>query len=343
MEKVLIAMSGGVDSAVAAFLCKKQGYACKGINMVMHPDAKEQDINDAKAITDLLDIPFEVYDCQESFRREVIDRFIWAYENGATPNPCIVCNKYIKFGLFLDKMYSLGYDYIATGHYAKIEHDGKRYILKKADDLTKDQSYVLYSLTQEQLSHTLFPLGTMSKEQTRKIADDNSLINAHKSDSQDICFVPDGKYAEFIKEHTGKTYPDGDFVDKIGNRLGTHKGIIKYTIGQRKGLGLALPAPMYVCEKDIENNRVILCSNDELFSDSLTANDFNWIAFDTPPKTLRANARIRYNQKEQPATVNVNDDGTVTIIFDKPQRAVSKGQAVVLYDGDIVLGGGTII
>ena len=352
MGKALIAMSGGVDSSVAAYLCIKNGYECMGATMQLYRNNIEncdadccslQDIEDARKVAEHLGFDFKVFDFGEDFNHEVIDRFVASYERGETPNPCIDCNRYIKFERFFKKMQELNFDYIVTGHYARIEQSDGRYLLKKALDPTKDQSYVLYSLTQEQLSHTLFPLGSIKKEETRKIAEENGFINAKKHDSQDICFVPDGDYAAFIENYTGKSYPCGDFCDKNGKVLGTHKGIIRYTIGQRKGLGLALPAPMYVCEKDTENNKVILCSNDELFSDTLIANNLNWIAFRTPPATFRASARVRYNQKEQPATVTVNNDGTVSVRFDSPQRAISKGQAVVFYDGDTVLGGGTII
>ena len=349
MSKALIAMSGGVDSSVAAYLCIKDGYECMGATMTLFsPDNDSsccslKDIEDARSVADRLGIEYNIFNYKDDFKKEVIERFIRAYELGATPNPCIDCNRYIKFNRFYNKMKELGFDYIVTGHYARIEFDGKRYILKKALDESKDQSYVLYSLSQEQLEHTLFPLGGLTKEQARKIAEENDFINADKHDSQDICFVPDGDYAAFIERHTGKNYPYGDFIDKQGKVLGEHKGIIRYTIGQRKGLGLALPAPMYVCEKDIKNNKVILCSNDELFSSELYATDLNWIAFETPPQSFKANAKIRYNQKEQPATVIVVDENKIKIVFDAPQRAISKGQAVVLYDGDTVIGGGTII
>ncbi len=353
MCKALIAMSGGVDSSVAAYLCKEKGYECMGATMRLFGESdininneksccSLDDVEDARSVARNLGIDFHVFNYKQDFKSEVIDRFVAAYERGETPNPCIDCNRYIKFNCLYRRMFELSYDYIVTGHYARIEFNGERYLLKKAKDISKDQSYVLYSLTQEQLSHTLFPLGELTKETTRKIAEENGFINAKKHDSQDICFVPDGDYASFIEEYTGKKYSNGNFVDKNGNILGEHKGIIRYTIGQRKGLGLALPAPMYVCEKDVVNNKVILCSNDELFSSTLFASDFNWIAFDKPPKEFKANARIRYNQKEQPATIYVIDENTVKIVFDSPQRAISKGQAVVLYDGDIVIGGGTI-
>jgi tRNA-specific 2-thiouridylase len=241
-------------------------------------------------------------------------------------------------------MKELDMDYVVTGHYARIEFDEKlnRYVLKKAVDDTKDQSYVLYSLTQEQLKHTLFPLGSMTKNEAREIAEEHGFINARKHDSQDICFVPDGKYAEFIEQYTGKKYPCGDFVDKDGNVLGQHKGIIRYTIGQRKGLGLSLPSPMYVCKKDLENNKVILSDNEGLFSKELYANSLNLITCDKIEKPIKVKAKVRYNQKEQPATVTQVDNDRLHIVFDEPQRAISKGQAVVLYDGDVVVGGGTI-
>jgi tRNA-specific 2-thiouridylase len=352
MSKALIAMSGGVDSSVAAFFCVERGFDCTGATMKLYNKENnicsenscctQDDIEDARAVATRLNMPFHVFNFTDDFDNEVIARFIAAYENGATPNPCIDCNRYIKFERFFCKMQELGFDYIVTGHYARIEKVGDRYLLKKAVDVSKDQSYVLYSLTQEQLSHTLFPLGELKKEETRRIAEENGFINAKKHDSQDICFVPDGDYAAFIESYTGKKYPAGDFVDKNGKKLGDHCGIIRYTIGQRKGLGLALPAPMYVCEKDVINNKVILCSNQELFSKTLTASKFNWIAFDTPPKQFRADAKIRYNQAAQPATVIIDYEGTVTVTFDEPQRAIAKGQAVVLYDGDTVIGGGTI-
>lgn len=354
MKKALIAMSGGVDSSVASLLIKEKGYDCAGITMKLYDDidsdktntcCSADDIADARAVCNKLSIPYYVFNFKDSFNEQVISRFIKAYENGSTPNPCIDCNRYIKFDRLMRRMEELSMDYVVTGHYARIDYDGNtgRYILKKALDDTKDQSYVLYSLTQYQLKHTLFPLGELNKTEVRKIAEENDFINAKKHDSQDICFVPNGKYAEFIESYTGKKYESGDFVDKDGNILGEHKGIIRYTIGQRKGLGLALPAPMYVCEKDLENNKVILGYNEDLFTKELYADGINLITCDRITQPLKAKAKVRYNQKEQPATVEQIDDNTIHVVFDEPQRAICKGQAVVLYDGDIVVGGGTIL
>lgn len=353
-KKALIAMSGGVDSSVAALLIKQQGYTSTGVTMKLYNKNDEaqnnnfcctdEDIADAKAVCDKLNILHFVFNFCDCFDKEVINRFINAYENGSTPNPCIDCNRYIKFNRLMRQMQELGMDYVVTGHYARVNYNSntKRYELKKALDTTKDQSYVLYSLNQYQLAHTLFPLGELNKTQVRDIAETNDFINSKKQDSQDICFVPDGNYAEFIENYTGKKYPVGDFVDLNGNILGKHKGIIRYTIGQRKGLGLALPAPMYVFKKDLEKNKVILCSNDELFSKELYANNINLITCERIETPMRVNARVRYNQKEQPATVIQIDEDRIHVVFDEPQRAISKGQAVVLYDGDTVVGGGTI-
>ncbi len=350
MKKAIIAMSGGVDSSVAAHLTIKDGYACIGATMKLFGGENDEgstccslsDIEDAKQVCQRLGIEHYVFNFTGDFDEKVIKKFINAYETGATPNPCIDCNRHLKFEKLMQRMRELDYDYVVTGHYARIEKKGDRFLLKKAADASKDQSYVLYSMTQYQLAHTLFPLGSFTKNEAREIAEKNGFINARKHDSQDICFVPDGDYAGFIERYCQKTYPEGEFVDKSGAVLGTHKGIIRYTIGQRKGLGLSLPAPMYVCKKDIEKNQVVLCANEELFAKELDADGFNWIAFDEPPEKFRAKARIRYNQKEEDATVLVTGENSVHIEFDAPQRAIAKGQAVVLYDGDIVVGGGTI-
>lgn len=356
MAKALIAMSGGVDSSVAAYLTKQSGYECTGITLKLfdnddigEPRDKSccslDDIDDARNVCRKIEIPYYVYNFKDSFRENVIRRFIEAYENGRTPNPCIDCNRFIKFEKLLQRANELDFDKIVTGHYSIIEYDSgaDRYLLKKSCDISKDQSYVLYSLTQTQLSKTLLPLGAMNKNQVREIAQELNLINAQKRDSQDICFVPDGDYAKFIEQYTGKTYPNGSFVDEDGNVLGEHKGIIRYTIGQRKGLGLALPCPMYVKEKNLDENKVILCENHRLFSKELYATDINLIPCNSISKPMKIKARVRYNQPEQSAIVEQIDNSTLHIVFDEPQRAISKGQAVVLYDGDYVVGGGTIL
>lgn len=355
-KKALIAMSGGVDSSVAAYITKNMGYEATGITLKLfdNEDIGEKqektccsldDIDDARNVCLNLGIPYYVYNFKDSFKENVIERFIRAYENGTTPNPCIDCNRFIKFEKLLCRADELDFDYVVTGHYSIIEFDpaSGRYLLKKSTDASKDQSYVLYSLTQRQLSRTLFPLGSMTKTEVRGIAEQLGLINAHKHDSQDICFVPDGDYARFIEQYTGKTYPCGDFVDTNGKILGEHKGIIRYTIGQRKGLGLALPHPMYVKEKDLQNNKVILCDNHELFSKELYATDINLIPYKQIGKPVKLKARVRYSQPEKDAIVEQIDENTLHIVFDEPQRAISKGQAVVLYDEEYVVGGGTII
>lgn len=340
-NKAIIAMSGGVDSSVAAFLTKQNGYELKGVTLSLEVGS-EGDISDAKKVAERMGFPHEVLNLREEFQKEVIDRFIDAYENSRTPNPCVICNKYIKFGRLLDYAEENGYSHTATGHYAQIECVNGRYILKKGVDKTKDQSYVLYSLTQEQLKHSLFPLGSLSKNEVREIALENGFVNAKKKESQDICFVPDGDYAGFIERYLGKTYPEGNFVDFDGNVLGRHKGLIRYTIGQRKGLGLALPKPMYVCKLCTDNNSVMLGDNADLFSNTLDAYDINLITTDKLDSAIRAEAKVRYSQNAQKATVWQTDDNELHIEFDEPQRAITSGQAVVLYDGETVIGGGTI-
>ena len=290
---------------------------------------------------------FYVFNFVDEFERDVIGRFISAYENGQTPNPCIDCNRYMKFELLYQRGRALGCEYIVTGHYARTEFlpEYGRWVLKKARNLAKDQSYVLYSMTQEQLSHTIYPLGEFeSKDEVRALAEKLGLMNAHKHDSQDICFVPDGDYAEFIRMRTGKTYPHGAFLDTDGNVIGEHSGIIRYTIGQRKGLGVGFGERMYVCSKDMQNNTVTLSREDGLYSSRLTAGDFNWILWENAPsEPVEVSARTRYNGREAEAMVCADPDGTVHVEFRKPQRAVTAGQAVVLYLGDIVVGGGTIL
>ena len=354
-NRVLIAMSGGIDSSVVAHLMKEQGYDCVGGTMKLFYNDDDivagdpscctsKDIEDAKKVAAHLNIPYHLFNFTDGFKECVMQRFVDAYENGMTPNPCVECNRYMKFEKLYQEAKNLGCDYIATGHYARIEYDEnyKRHVLKKAIDPTKDQSYVLYSLSRELLEHTLFPLGGLTKSETREIAKQHEFIDFNKGESQDICFVPDGSYAEFIEKFTKKKYPEGNFVDLQGNILGTHKGIIRYTVGQRKGLGLSLKEPMYVAKVDIANNTVVLARDCELYSDSLIAGRINLIAVDRIDSPMRVTAKIRYRHSEQPATVVQLDDDTLSIKFDEPQRAITKGQAVVLYDGDVVVGGGTI-
>ena len=354
MSRALIAMSGGVDSSVAAYLMKQRGFDCIGVTMKLFSNeeigcsrAKTccslEDVEDARSVAYRLGIPYYVFNFTEDFGRQVIDRFVAAYENGATPNPCIDCNRYLKFERLYRRAAELGCDRVATGHYARIEKQGGRYLLKKAPDESKDQSYVLYAMTQEQLAHTAFPCGALNKTQTRQIAEEQGFLNAEKPDSQDICFVPDGDYAAFIRRYTGKCYPDGPFVTTQGTIVGRHRGIIHYTVGQRKGLGISSDRPLYVQSIDAAKNTVVLGENRELFGTELNAVNFNWIAFETPPDVLRAKAKIRYRHQEQWATVEVTGKNKVHLVFDAPQRAVTRGQAVVLYDGDTVLGGGEII
>ncbi len=349
-KNVLVAMSGGVDSSVAALILSEKGFKCLGVTMNLYRkdadcDTVSEDVIDAKRVSELLGINHTVLDLHSKFSSCVIDRFVNAYENGITPNPCIDCNRELKFGSLLERAEDFGCDYVATGHYAKIEYDfeKKRYMLKKAVTLEKDQTYVLYSLTQERLSHVLFPLGGLSKTEVRHLAEENGFCNAKKSESQDICFIPDGKYTEFIEKYTGKKYPAGDFVTTDGEVIGRHKGIIHYTIGQRRGLGLSLSEPLYVCGIDSVSNRVILGRGELLFSRELEADGVNLISVEKIDKPMRVKAKVRYRHAEQNATVTQTGPNRIHVVFDEPQRAVTCGQAVVLYDGDTVVGGGTIV
>ena len=343
-KKALIAMSGGVDSSVSASLMQEAGYRCEGAIMRLHDYKESTDVEDARRVAEKLSMPFHVIDAKVAFDEKVVRNFISCYECGATPNPCIQCNRHLKFDLFLRRALELGCDTIVTGHYARIRYDeaAGRYLLLKAADISKDQSYVLYCLNQEQLAHTAFPLGELTKEQARNIAEEKGFINARKKDSQDICFVPDGDYVAFMERYTGKQYAPGDYLDLNGKVVGRHKGAVCYTLGQRKGLNLAMGAPVYVCGKDMEKNTVTVGPNEALFARALVADNWNWIPFAELSEPLRVTARARYNQKEQPATVYPGDNGTARVVFDEPQRAMTPGQAVVLYNGDRVVGGGTI-
>ena len=354
MTKALIAMSGGVDSSVAAKLMKDNGYDCIGCTMKLHGNDIEseidshtcctlEDVEDARSVAFGLGIPYYVFNFSDGFKEKVIDKFVASYEQGKTPNPCIDCNHYLKFEKLLMRAHELSCDYLVTGHYAQIEYDGEKYLLKKAADETKDQSYVLYLLTQEQLAHTLFPLGGMTKKQVRELAAQHGFVNAEKAESQDICFVPDGDYPSFIRAYTGKEYPEGAFIDTSGAIVGTHHGIINYTVGQRKGLGIALGKPVYVQKIDAVTNTVTICEQQDLYSSTLIASDFNWIAGCAPQTACACKAKVRYRQQEKAATAIPLEDGTVKVVFDEPLSAIALGQAVVLYDGDVVLGGGTIV
>lgn len=340
-EKALIAMSGGVDSSVAAWLTMQAGFSCTGATMQLL-DQPSSDASDARAIAERLEISFHILDLRQAFRQDVVEAFVRCYEAGLTPNPCIVCNRRLKFGRLLDAALSLDCRYIVTGHYARIVEENDRFLLKKAADPAKDQSYFLYSLTQYQLSHIRFPLGELTKEDARKIAEEQGFLNARKRDSQDICFIPDGDYFAFLQKYTGKDYPAGDFLNMDGKVVGRHQGAVAYTRGQRKGLGLAMGHPVYVCGKDMKKNTVTVGENEALFSTSLLADDWNFFPFDTLTAPLRCKAKARSRMEEQPATVYPEENGLCRVVFDEPQRALTTGQAVVLYDGDTVLGGGTI-
>lgn len=358
-EKVVIGMSGGVDSSVAAALLKKQGYEVIGVTMRLwdgeHIDGEFTEgsccslsaVEDARRVAYKLGIDYYVMDFRTEFEKNVIDYFVDEYQCGRTPNPCIACNKFLKFDALLKKAEMLGASYVATGHYARIEYDEnlKRYLLKKSKASAKDQTYALYGLNQVQLSKTLMPLGELTgKDETRRLADELGLPTANKPDSQEICFVPDNDYADFIYRRTGNELQPGNFVDSDGNILGRHQGIVKYTIGQRKGLGITFGKPMFVIRIDAEKNEVILGEKGTEFSESLIAEKLNFIMFDKPKNEFRAKVKVRYTAKEALATVIPLNDERVKVVFDDMQRAVTPGQAVVFYeiDGDNVIGGGII-
>lgn len=350
---VLVGMSGGVDSSVTAKLLLEQGYPVTGGTMRLFDRGAyafsagrdcggERDIQDARAVAQRLGIEHRVLDYGEAFRRDVIDPFVAEYLAGRTPNPCVLCNRALKYGKMLEDALADGFDYVATGHYARRVRSGGRWLLQKGRDESKDQSYFLYTLTQRQLAHFLLPLGGLTKAEVRALAEEYGFRNAEKKDSQDVCFIPDGDYGAFLCRYTGRELPAGDFVDETGAVLGRHRGQAQYTIGQRRGLNLAMGRRVYVTGKDAAANRVTLGENAQLFHSTLEAENVNWIACDAPTAPLRCAAKIRHARREAPATVEQIAPGRIRVRFDEPQRAPAPGQAVVLYDGDIVLGGGTI-
>lgn len=355
-KKVMLGMSGGVDSSVAAAILLQQGYEVIGVTLQIWQDLDEEAkkseggccslsaVDDARRVANKLGIPYYVLNFKDIFNKTVIEYFKEEYFKGRTPNPCIACNRHVKWQAMLDKAVSMGIDYIATGHYAKVMQDATtgRFILKKSVTDKKDQTYALYNLTQNQLSRTLMPVGDYSKDRIREIAKELGLGVATKPDSQEICFIQDNDYGRYLSQNTDKKILPGKFVDTKGNVLGTHKGIVHYTVGQRKGLGITFGKPMFVVAIDAKNNRVILGDDKEVFSDTLTASDLNFIAVEKPSEGMRVSAKIRYSAKEAPATVYVLSEDKVQVVFDEPQRAITPGQSVVFYNGDVVVGGGTI-
>ena len=353
-RKALIAMSGGVDSSVAAYLAIESGLDCIGVTMKLFDNedagiSREksccslEDTEYARGVAYRLGMPYYVFNFTADFKEQVMRRFVEAYERGATPNPCIDCNRYLKFDRLYRRAKELGCEYVVTGHYARIEEENGRFLLKKAVDPTKDQSYVLYSMTQDELRHTLFPLGGMTKTHTRELARKLGFYNADKPDSQDICFVPDGDYVSFITRCVGHESPTGPFVDREGRVLGQHKGFIRYTKGQHKGLGLAIEPPLYVLRKDPADHAVYLGHNEDLFTSELIAGDWNWISIPALTAPMTVTVKTRYSQRKAEAVAEPLSGGQVRLRFREPQRAVTPGQFVVLYDGDTVVGGGVIL
>ena len=348
-RRLAVAMSGGVDSSVAAWLLKEAGHRLTGVTLKLFDrgeDGPGDDVEDARGVARRLGIPHYVFDLSQCFREQVMDRFAAAYEAGRTPNPCVDCNRHIKFQALLRRAGELGCGAVATGHYARVEEDrgSGRLLLKKALHLEKDQSYVLYALNQEQLSASLFPLGGMSKEEVRAAAGEQGFVNARKRESQDICFVPDGDYAAFLRRYRGREYPPGPFLDLEGNVLGRHSGIVGYTVGQRRGLGVSSSrGRLYVQRVCPRENAVVLGDSGSLMSRVVLARELNWIAVPRLDGPVRLRAKLRYRQQEQPCTAEQVEEDVLRVVFDQPQRAAAPGQALVLYDGDVVVGGGTIM